>query len=113
MMGDPRFERLLSSLKEEFDVILLDSPPAGVFPDAVFLGEFADETIFLCRQNTVNRQKVRFFIQKLDQTRASVLGMVLNGVRRSGTHDYGYGYNYYGYGQSQDKAYRKYYAKKE
>ena len=113
MMGDFRFERLLSSLKQEFDIILLDSPPAGVFADAYFLGELADETLFVCRHNAVNRQKVRYFIDRLDQTNAPVLGVVLNGVRGSGVRAYGYGYygyGYDGYGYDRNKEYHKYYA---
>ncbi len=116
MMGHPRFEKLVHSLREAFDIVIIDTPPTGVFPDAFFLAEFADETVYVCRQNMVNRHRVKLSIQELDRTPAQVVGVILNGVsaslNRHGYYGRGYGYHSYGYYYGAGSC-QKYYQRKE
>ena len=113
-----RMDLLISRLRQEFDVILFDTPPIGVFQDATIAAEYADHTIFVARQNITTRQKTRHSIGLMDRSDAPVLGVVFNGVKNvaaaagyGGSDGYGesYGAKYqYGYGQSKDQ-YKDYY----
>ncbi len=101
------FPATLGLLLKQFDIIILDSPPAGVFPDAMILGKFVNEILFVNRHNTVPRTRVKRVIERLSQSDADILGLVFNGVDARGHGAY-YQQSYYQYG---DKKYRDYYQK--
>ena len=118
VIGSERFNRIMSRIKEAFDVVIIDTPPSGLFPDAALVADFADNTLFVAKQKEVTRQKVRFAVNRLERTNAPVVGVVLNQisdgsvVRGYGNSYYGENYSYaYGYERDQEK-YRKYYEEK-
>lgn len=116
-LENPQFDLLISRLKREFDVILFDTPPVGVFHDAALVAEYADHTIFVARQNATSRQKTRHSVSTMDRSAAPVLGVIFNGVSdlnlAAGYGQYNgsatsYGYKYQ-YGKAS-KAYANYYS---
>lgn len=115
---EPRFDLLVSRLKQEFDVVIFDTPPVGLFHDATLVADYADHTIFVSRQGKVARQKTRHAVALMDKSRAPVIGCVLNaitnhamaagyGYQSSYSSSYGDQYNYGRYGK-----YAKYYEEK-
>lgn len=120
MLSNPRFEELLFQLKREFDLVLLDTPPAGIFVETLQLGELVDEVVYIARQNSVNRNKAKRVLQDFDRIGVNVLGVILNSVKGAGAQRYGYyGYSYsstdyvYRYYQRRDRKERKRSDKKE
>lgn len=112
MVESPRFKTLLDRLGEEFDHIIIDTPPIGVFPDALFLADYAQEVIYISSYNRVSRNTVKHFIDQLDKTKARVCGIVLNG-RKTSSSGGAYGYNY-GYNSKYAGKYAgKYYSQKD
>ncbi len=107
------FYDLVQGLRNWFDVIMLDSPPVGLFPDAMFLANHADEALFVCKHNGLNRHKIKFALKKLQGSNAEVLGTVMNQLSASRRHQYGYGYKDYGYGSYSYKEYAKYYSNED
>ena len=94
-----RLRELLQTAKKQFDTVIIDTPPAGVFPDAIALADCVDELIFVTRFNAVTRQHARQVLQTLAKTGMSMPGVVLNGMPsgKSGALYYSnYGYNYHG-----------------
>lgn len=91
--------KLFELLKKTYDIVVIDTPPAGVFPDSVALAEVADELVFVSRFNTVTRKHAAQVLRLLRQTDLKIPGVVLNGMPtgRSGALYYSsYGYNYHG-----------------
>ena len=76
-----RMDHLISRLKQEFDVLIFDTPPVGVFRDATLLADFADHCIFVARQHATSRQKTRHAISLMDRSNARVIGVIFNGVK--------------------------------
>lgn len=112
MVESKRFKELIDRLSEEFDHIIIDTPPIGVFPDAMFLAEYANDVIYVSSYNRVSRKTVKHFVNQLDKTNANVCGLVLNGrknVKSGGAYGYNYGYNY----KYASKYYGKYYQQDE
>lgn len=112
MVESHRFRELIDRLSEEFDHIIIDTPPIAVFPDAMFLAEYAQDVIYVSSYNRVSRNTVKHFINQLDKTKARVCGVVLNGrknIKSGGPYGYNYGYNY----KYAKKYYGKYYAQKD
>lgn len=101
----PRFRELFVRLKKEFDVIIVDSPPVGIFPDALSLSSVAEETIYICRYGKVNRQEVKNYCKKLSTTTSTLLGLVINAMPAGKSSSY----YYRDYGYYSRYAYQRYY----
>ncbi|GHC07604.1 GumC family protein [Cerasicoccus arenae] len=114
ILSNSRFEELVFQLKKEFDLVLFDTPPAGIFVETLQLGELVDEVVYIARQNSVNRNKAKRVLQDFDKIGVNVLGVILNSVKGAGAQRYGYyGYSYsstdyvYRYYQRRDRKERK------
>jgi polysaccharide biosynthesis transport protein len=69
---------LVQQLKEEYDLILIDTPPLLEMPDARLLSRIADGVIFVARARRTTIDAALAASQRLSFDRARVLGMVLN-----------------------------------
>lgn len=98
--------RLIEELQRHFDVLIIDTPPAGVFPDAIAFAKLSHESVFVCRFNTATRQTVRSVIERFRQADIETPGVVLNAMP-TGLGGSGY---YYGYAYHQAKGYGKAYS---
>jgi capsular exopolysaccharide synthesis family protein len=93
LIQSENFQAILSSLKEKYDVILIDNPPVGIVSDGIHILAQADIPIYVFKANYSKRvfaERVEelFNVQKLKS-----LNVILNGVQ-SHQSIYGYGYQY-------------------
>ena len=93
-----QFEKLLTVLRNTFDVIILDTPPVGVVADAMSLMHLADTTIFVLRANYSKRIFAGNVQRLKEENGISGLGILINDVEYGLAYGYGYGYKSYGYG---------------
>lgn len=93
-----RMRALVDLLRDEFDVILLDSPPATTFSDAAVLASLSDAAILVMRAGSTNAREVRRAKEQLEAARTPIVGTVLNMLdfKRDPYYysRYGYGYKY-------------------
>jgi capsular exopolysaccharide synthesis family protein len=95
-------ERLLTDLRSEFDVVILDAPPLLPVTDAALLATQADGAVVITRHGGTTRDQLTHAIERLDSVDAKVLGVVINmAPQRKVGSAYGYGY---GYGYSMEDA---------
>lgn len=106
LLSGDRIVPLIEELQRAFDVVIIDTPPAGVFPDAVSFAKLCHEVVFVCRFNTVTRQSVRGVLERFRQTGLELPGIVLNAMPAG----FGGSTYYYGYSYHQAKGYGKAYA---
>ncbi len=97
----PAFGRLLEQLKRKFDLIVIDSPPAGAVSDCLLIAAHTDEIVYVCRFNRAYRKHIRQFVRTLREGRNEFLGIVLNGLSTRRV-EYYTNYRYY-------RSYKKYY----
>ncbi|MGF1451744.1 MAG: GumC family protein [Opitutales bacterium] len=102
ILCDRGFQQLLDTLKQEYDYIIIDTPPLGLFPDAQLVARLADDIIFVNRHNSLSRGRVKRVVEQLQKTEANLLGLVFNFVKTKYLHDYSYSGSY-------NKAYSRYY----
>lgn len=102
VLGSPAVLGLLERLRAAFDIVIIDTPPAGVFPDALTLAEHAQELVYVIRYNHVSRPAVRRVVDHLVKTGISMSGAVLN-LMPAGIGSAAY---YSGYGHYQSKYYQ-------
>lgn len=73
-----RLKLRLSGLREEFDYILIDTPPLNQYDDAVVLGQFADGLVLVLEANATRREPALRVMENLRAAQIQVLGAVLN-----------------------------------
>ena len=102
LLGSARMVEFLSWARENYDFIVVDSPPVAAVTDATVIAPLADSVLVVVRANRTPRRAVAHGRHLLASADAKVLGAVLNDVSREpGRYGYGYAYGYgYGYGYS-------------
>jgi capsular exopolysaccharide synthesis family protein len=95
---------LFKRLEEAYDLILVDTPPVGVFPDALLLSRQCNEAVYVCRFAQDRIGAVRKALKHLHESGITVLGMIMNKVPENRLQGHGYS----GYGSYQSKYYRAY-----
>lgn len=83
--------KLIDKLKEDFDDIIIDSPPAHLVPDAIILSRLSDLTLYVVRQGYTDKKELQFLKQLQNQSQINNIGIVFNSLQRV---KYGYGYQY-------------------
>jgi capsular exopolysaccharide synthesis family protein len=86
---------------QNYDLVIIDTPPLTVAADATILGKLVDGLLFVVRPSRVNVFSLESSRDLLEQSNQKVLGMVFNGISPGDTYGYSYKYPYvYGsYGQ--------------
>ena len=78
LLGSQQMAALLSDLGEEFDKIILDSPPLLPVTDAAVVATAADAVVLVVRQGKTTRGQVARAASTLEQVDATLVGSVLN-----------------------------------
>ncbi|MFC1668650.1 GumC family protein [Chlamydiota bacterium] len=101
LLESNKMKQLLSSLKNDYDRIILDSPPILSVADPLILANVVDGIILVVQSAKYSRKIAQDVEQKILQTAAKPLGIILNRiVPRKNKQYYSYYYNYnYGYGK--------------
>jgi Mrp family chromosome partitioning ATPase len=77
-LNPARLRARFSELREEFDIILIDTPPASSYADAVLLGQLADGIILVVGSNSTRREPARIAKESFEAAKIPLLGAVLN-----------------------------------
>ena len=94
LLNSSRAREVFASLRERFDLVLIDSPPVLPVTDAAILSRHADATLMLAAAGQTRRGDLHRAVEKLDQVGTKILGLVLNKVSRQTGRSYGYSYGY-------------------
>ncbi|MDF2189176.1 polysaccharide biosynthesis tyrosine autokinase [Paraflavitalea sp. CAU 1676] len=98
----PKMTQLMEELKETYDYIIIDSPPAGMVTDAEIMATYANLTIYMVRHHYTFRHQIKL-IEKLHHKQTLPrINIVVNDVAiQKGRYGYGYGYGYGNYHAEQ------------
>mgnify|MGYP002386389532 CR=1 FL=1 len=96
---DDIMRHLLDRARDQFDVILIDTPPVSAVADPLVLAPLADGTLLVTSMRTTNRNALTRSIELLRATNSRLLGIVAN---RSRMDDSRYSY-YQGYYHEADE----------
>lgn len=97
LLGSSAMARLLESLRESYDVVLLDSPPLLPVTDAAVLGAIVDGVLLVVAAGRTHKNQLLNGIQALSNVNARILGVILNKLETRSERKYG-SYNEYSYG---------------
>lgn len=98
---------LIEQATKNVDVVIIDTPPMAVSPDAEYLCDMIDAAILVVRQDETPTRVINDAIDIIEGTGAKLLGCVFNNVRAADFSDnYSYGTGgKYGYGKHRYKKY--------
>ena len=92
MLSSKSMENLLEKLRENFDYVILDTPPVQAVTDSQILSTKADGTILVVRAERTKKESVNNAINLLKKVNANIIGTVLNGTDLSrNKYQYYYG----------------------
>lgn len=118
LIATPDFDRLIETLGETFDLVVIDAPPVGLVIDAAEIAKSCDGSVLVLEYSKTHRRALQEAKQQMERTGTPILGCVLNKVTmdRLSTkkyYSYGgrYGYSKYGrygkYGKYSNAYYRR------
>lgn len=93
LLTSEKTEALIKHLRNKFDFVILDAPPAGVVSDSMVLSHLADITLYVVRLRKAEQKHLNM-AQGFNATgKLKGMHVVLNGLREK--ENYGYGQGYY------------------
>ncbi len=95
LLASANMRDVLAKLREQYDHIVVDTPPSLSVTDAVVLSPRADAVVLVIRSGQTTKQALRRSRDILAQVNAKVVGVLLNAVDLS-SPDYYYYYEYQG-----------------
>ena len=84
--------RTLEHLSEQFDVVLVDTPPLLAVGDVMTLSAKVDAIVVVTRLG-IHRRQLEELARQLHTCRAPILGFILTGAPHGDSYSYGYGYD--------------------
>ncbi len=106
ILGSEPMANFLDDVSNDFDYIIIDTPPINIVSDALPIIRESDGVVLVVRYNQSTHPEVEKAIAALEFIDAKILGFVVNFVetKSGGKYNYGkyskyrYGYGYGGYG---------------
>lgn len=108
LLSSTRFAAVLELLRNQYDRVVIDSPPTQAVSDATVLATHANALIYVIKSDATPIPLAQKGVGQLLQNNAPVTGVVLNQVDivKAQKQGYSYGgyYDYYGYSNEAQKA---------
>jgi hypothetical protein len=112
LLNSSRMSEILAQVKDSYDIVLIDSSPVLQTTDAVIVASKADGVVMIYQVGQVARGALKRAKTQLENAKATVIGVVLNGLKPETGKDYkDYGYYgyYYGYGSESEERQKPWY----
>ena len=94
LLSNGNIKFLLEKLRNQFDYIILDTPPVSMLADASLLSDYADTTLYVVRHQYTPRTYMPFLSKLNESNKFKSLNLIVNAVDYPNAEDFGYGYAY-------------------
>lgn len=102
LLSTSQFAAMLNQLSEQYDHILIDTPPILAVTDGIIISQHAGVNLVIARYAKTQMKELELTLNRFEQAGVKVNGIILNDIQRSSA-GYGYGYNYsYAYKANKD-----------
>jgi len=91
-----RFSKLIETIKEHYDIVIIDTPPILAVTDPAIVSAHAGSTLLVTRFGQNHIRELDLTRNRFEQNGIDVKGVVFNGVLKKASNAYGY-YGYYNY----------------
>lgn len=95
LLNTGKFAAILEQLKQEYDHIVIDTPPVLAVTDAVIISQSVDINLLVVRFAKSHVKEIEMTLNRFKQSGSHIDGTILNDIHRtSGSYGYGYDYQY-------------------
>ena len=104
VLNAANFQEFLDTVREKYDIVLVDTPPLLVVTDPSIVATRVDGVLLTIRLSKDSRTQAVRARDILATLKASILGVMVNETDRRSIYGGGYGYGYgtgYGYGYTE------------
>jgi len=100
LIASENMTRMLSHLRESFDLVILDAPPILAVADARIIARLGDKAVYVVKWNETPKGLVKSGLKVAFDAQIDIAGLVLAQINTKkhayyGYHDYGYYYGKY------------------
>ncbi len=96
-------ENFLKEAHQEYDFVIVDAPPVLAATDAAIWGTRTDGVIIVYQVGKVARGALKRAKAQIDNVKARIIGIVLNGLKAEISPDFEYHDKYYYYGSVEQR----------
>lgn len=89
---------LIARLREMYDYVILDCPPALVVTDSIIISKIADCQILVAKHKQTKKVELAETVRMFKRAKGNIVGIVLNGAKKQSGSYHGRYYGYYSYG---------------
>ncbi len=94
LLMHPRFNRFISEVSENYDLVIIDTPSVLVVTDPGIIGTIAGTTLLVTRFEQTTLKEIQVAKNRFEQAGVEVKGVLLNAIDKKAANSYGYGYYY-------------------
>ncbi|RYG09611.1 MAG: tyrosine-protein kinase family protein, partial [Chitinophagaceae bacterium] len=92
-------DRLFAELEQQYDAIVVNTPPVGLVGDALILQKYSTLIGFVIRESFTRKKQIQYLNSLIETGKFTNTCVIYNGVRT------GMKYGYYGYGYTKNNSY--------
>ncbi|MGC9527850.1 MAG: tyrosine-protein kinase family protein, partial [Limnospira sp.] len=90
LLDSRRMTSLIRNFSEEYDFVIIDTPPLTLAADALTVSQMASGVLLVGRPRLVDRDSAKSAKELLERSGQRVLGMVINGISKTESTKYFY-----------------------
>ncbi|MCT4554245.1 MAG: polysaccharide biosynthesis tyrosine autokinase [Pelagimonas sp.] len=105
LFSSDRFAEVLAEARQLYDMVVIDTPPVLVVPDARIIAQQVDTLLFVVKWDQTQKGQVIDSLKLFESVGRPVNGLVLNQINTNGMKRYGYGGRYGAYAAYGSKYY--------
>ncbi|PYF99959.1 tyrosine-protein kinase Etk/Wzc [Thioalkalivibrio sp. ALE21] len=97
LLMNERFTRFLDQASEQYDLVLIDTPPILAVTDASVVARHCSTTLMVVRFQLNPPREIEAARRRLESAGVETRGAILNSMEATASASYGYGYYHYSY----------------
>lgn len=94
LLGSENFKDMLTQLSEQFDYVIIDTPPVLAVTDGIIISQYTGVNIVVARHSKTQIKELEITLNRFEQAGSKVDGFILNDIQRNVGDSYGYKYHY-------------------
>ena len=95
LLGSAKFDELIADLRNEYSIVIIDTPPITLVTDALIIAPKTDGVILVVREKFTTTDDVKKSIEAMKFANTKILGAIMNGVSPKKKKYYRYKYSKY------------------
>jgi len=97
LFSSARFSDFIAMLRDNYDYVIIDTPPVLAVPDARVIGQSVDAILYTVKWDSTSHRQVLDGLKSFEGVNVKVSGLVLSQIDKRGMKRYGYGDSYGAY----------------